>query len=174
MVLDQKSTETRLPNKLWCSEQLNSGDSFPVSPKPAATWLVATTTRDTCRPMRREKYSWVSSTKIISISKSNTNIKCQVVRCHGNYLFGFQFVTSPSSAFLFQPCYGSMLILPSTDKTNVVHPLPPLEREIHLIWISSLAICFTLRRTPGYWYHSLVTDNTFSQVFVQPAETCGG
>lgn len=63
--------------------------------------MAATTTTKTCGPMR-PKYFLVSLVKNIKTYVSLTTdptSSCQVVRCYGNYLFGFQFKTSATSAF---------------------------------------------------------------------------
>lgn len=49
--------------------------------------------------------------------------------CFQGDLFGFWFVTS-TSTFSLQTCSGTLLIPPSTGRTNIVHLLQPLDRKL--------------------------------------------
>lgn len=79
-------------------------------------------------PIRRQNYSSASSLKKYeNISRKLALISAyQVLCCQGDDLFRFQFVTTTSSTFYYNHV---MARCPSTDKTSVVYPLQPLDRN---------------------------------------------
>lgn len=115
---------------------------------------------DTCWPMRRPKYFLASSNEKI-MSNVNINLPSSMLPLLSPLCNGYLFHT------VLQPCYGTLPILPSTDKTSRAHLFQPFDRIIikkkqhnFVFWgaegANSQKIFSTLRRKPGWcplWTH---------------------
>lgn len=101
-----------------------ANDIFAISP----TWLVATTTIDTCRPTRRQKNLPVGPSPNISLPS------CTLPR---RLLVSFPVCNLHYFYILLPPCHSASLIPPPTDRTSVVYPLQSLDGTLFCLFIEN-------------------------------------
>lgn len=145
-----------LLNNLWLSERRNHVTAvytdgifpfFPIMPWNSIKH-------------RQFKLSWENDYKLhqLNVVPARRSPRPQLPRSIARAIF-FPVCNLYFFSFSLQPCYGTLPIQPSGDKTNVVYPLQPLDETqricicvgfFFLFLVRFQNSCFTLRWKIGY------------------------